>query len=53
MIQQLAGKALQVKQVDDVLFVHAGRVMVESAGVNDGRECPPPTRRRASFIHRH
>jgi hypothetical protein len=27
MIQQLAGEALQVKQVDDVLFVHPNRLM--------------------------
>ena len=32
MIQQLAGEALQLKQVDDVLFVHAGRV-------TDGTSC--------------
>ena len=28
-VQQLAGEALQLEQVDDVLVVHAGRVPVE------------------------
>ena len=32
-IQKLARKALQFEQVDEVLFVHAGSVMVDSGAV--------------------
>jgi hypothetical protein len=34
-IQQLAGEALQVEQVDDVLFIHAGWSRKLPAGVTE------------------
>ena len=54
MIQQLAGEALQLEQVDDVLFVHAGRVLIDAGAVSSifCRDRPETARKEGSPLPR-